>query len=129
MKTDEIIEKLNTLMIESFRREESGDIVPVEPVLLSTKLLHIRGLLLQLVDKVYDAERDYRLSKSARFDKLLKEGMKRSPASDQLDMEADLIEKKVATERVRNFMKYTDGLCTSMQSVLKVQASGEKGQY
>jgi hypothetical protein len=136
METDQIIEKLNNLMVASFRRDPDSpkDIIPVAPIQLSNNLLHIRGLLLQLVDKVADSERDYRLSKAAKYDELIKtlvneKPMSRSAASDQLDYEPTLIEKKIATERVRNFMKYVDGLCTSMQSVLRVQAGADKSQY
>lgn len=103
--------------------------VPADPVTLAENLLLIRGLLIQLVDKVADAELDYRRSKAARFDRFLKDGMKRSPGIEQLDLEPDLIDKKIATERLRNYMKYVDGLCTSIQSVLKVQAGSDKNQY
>lgn len=128
MQTEDIIAQLDKFQVKLFVRN-GGDVVPAAPLVLAENLLLIRGLLIQLVEKVADAELDYRKSKAARFDRFLKEGMKRSPASDQLDMETDLIDKKIATERVRNYMKYVDGLCTSIQSVLKVQAGSEKNQY
>lgn len=128
MQTDEIIAQLDKFQVKLFVRQD-GEVLPADPVTLSNNLLLIRGLLIQLVEKVYDAELDYRKAKAARFDRFLKEGMKKSPAMDQLDMEPDLIDKKLSTERVRNYMKYVDGLCTSIQSVLKVQAGSEKNQY
>lgn len=128
METDEIIAQLNKFQTRLFIRN-NGQVEPADPNTLANNLLLIRGLLIQLVDKVAEAELDYRQSKASRFDKLIKDGMKKSPAMDQLEMETDLIDKKIATERIRNFMKYTDGLCTSIQSVLKVQAGNEKGQY
>lgn len=128
MDTEAIIKQLDSFQVKLFVRN-GGEVLPADPVTLSNNLLLIRGLLIQLVEKVYDAELDYRKSKAARFDRFLKEGTKRSPAMDQLDMEPDLIDKKLSTERVRNYMKYVDGLCTSIQSVLKVQAGSEKNQY
>lgn len=128
MYVNDIISQLDKFQLKLFRRVD-GTVVPAEPPVLAENLLLIRGLLIQLVDKVADAELDYRKSKAARFDKFLQEGMKRSPAQDQLDMEPDLIDKKIATERVRNYMKYVDGLCTSIQSVLRVQSASDKNQY
>lgn len=128
MDTDEIIRQLESFQVKLFIRTADG-VVPADPGTLANNLLLIRGLLIQLVDKVADAELDYRKSKASRFDRFIKEGMKKSPAMDLLEMEQDLIEKKISTERVRNYMKYVDGLCTSIQSVLKVQAGSEKNQY
>ena len=128
MQADQIIEQLDKFQVRLFVRHD-GMVVPADPVTLSENLLLIRGLLIQLVDKVADAELDYRKSKAAAFDKLIKEGVKKSPAFDLLDVTPDLIDKKIATERLRNYMKYTDGLCTSIQSVLRVQSASEKNQY
>ena len=128
METDEIISQLDTFQARLFIRRD-GQVEPADPNTLANNLLLIRGLLIQLVQKVAEYELDYRKSKAARFDRFIKEGMKKSPAMDQLEMEPDLIDKKIATERVRNYMKFTDGLCTSIQSVLKVQTSSEKNQY
>lgn len=128
MNSDEIIAQLDKFQVKLFVRKE-GRVEPADPVTLAENLLLIRGLLIQLVDKVYEADLDYRKTKAARFDRFLKEGMKKSPAFDQLDMEKDLIEKKLSTERLRNYIKYVDGLCTSIQSVLRVQAGSDKSQY
>jgi hypothetical protein len=117
METNEIIAQLDKFQVKLFRRVD-GVVVPADPGTLAENLLLIRGLLIQLVEKVYEAELDYRKSKAARFDKFLKQ-----------DFETDLIEKKIGTERLRNYMKYIDGLCTSVQSVLRVQSGSEKNQY
>ena len=128
MNTEEIIAQLDKFQVKLFVRRD-GQVEPADPTTLANNLLLIRGLLIQLVDKVYEAELQYRKSKAARFDTFIKDGMKKSPAFDALDMEEDLIDMKLSTERVRNYMKYIDGLCTSIQSVLKVQSSSEKNQY
>lgn len=128
MNTDEIIKQLEVFQVRLFVRRD-GQVEPADPQTLAENLLLIRGLLIQLVDKVADSELDYRKAKASRFDRFLKEGMKKSPAMDMLEMEQDLIEKKISTERVRNYMKYVDGLCTSIQSVLKVQAGSSRSDY
>jgi hypothetical protein len=128
MDTEQIIKQLDSFQVKLFVRTD-GEVLPADPVTLSNNLLLIRGLLIQLVEKVYIAELDYRKTKASRFDRFLKEGMKKSPAFDQLEMEDDLIDKKLGTERLRNYIKYVDGLCTSIQSVLKVQSASEKNQY
>lgn len=133
MQTEQIIKQLDGFQARLFVRVD-GRVEPADPSTLANNLLLIRGLLIQLVDKVAEAEQIYRKAKAGRFDKLIQppaEGkpMSRSAAIDQLEREDDLIEMKIATERLRNYMKYTDGLCTSIQSVLRVQSSSEKGNY
>lgn len=128
MDTAQIIAELDKFQVRLFVRRD-GQVEPADPQTLANNLLLIRGLLIQLVEKVADAELDYRKAKAARFDRFIKEGMKKSPAMDMLEMEQDLIEKKISTERVRNYMKYVDGLCTSIQSVLKVQTGSSKSDY
>lgn len=128
MPTDEIIAQLDKFQVKLFRRVD-GVVVPADPTTLAENLLLIRGLLIQLVEKVYEAELDYRKSKATRYDKFVKEGLSKNAAAVQLDYEQDLIDKKIGTERLRNYMKYIDGLCTSVQSVLRVQAGSEKNQY
>lgn len=135
METEEIINQLQKFQVRLFTRNQAGQVEPADPVTLANNLLLIRGLLIQLVEKVAGAELDYRKSKASRFDTFIKQTatngkqMSKSAAFDALDMEADLIDKKIATERLRNFMKYTDGLCTSIQSVLRVQSTSSKGDY
>lgn len=135
MQTNQIIEQLEKFQVRLFVKRD-GQVEPADPTTLANNLLLIRGLLIQLVDKVAESELAYRKSKAARFDGFIKtvdpntkKPMSKSAAMDALDMEEDLIEMKIATERVRNYAKYVDGLCTSIQSVLKVQSAGDKHQY
>lgn len=128
MTTPEIIEQLNSFQVKLFVRRGNA-VEPADPVTLANNLLLIRGLLIQLVDKVADAELEYRHAKAVKYDKLIADGVKKSPAIDSLKMDTELIGMEIETERVRNFMRYTDGLCTSIQSVLKVQSSSSKGEY
>lgn len=123
MELNRIIELIEGYSNGLYVLNQDKDVEPALPDKLANNLLLIRGLLIRLIDKVSEAELEYRRAKAARFDRLIKEGWKKSPAFDQLEMEQDLIEMKIATERVRNYLKYTDGLCTSIQSVLKFKTS------
>lgn len=128
MEVDDIIGLIEEYQTTLLVRGKAGVEIN-NPLALAEAIVKIRVLILQLVDKVAEHELDYRRNKAARYDRFLKEGMKRSPAVDSLDFEADLIEKKVALERVRGYMKHTDGLVSAVQTLLKVQSSSEKNQY
>lgn len=118
---DALINRIDGYINGLYQTDERGSVIPASPASLATNLLLMRGALTRLVDVVYESDLDYRQTKAARYDKLIKEGMKKSPAFDQLEMEQDLILKKVTTERLRNYMKFAEGLCTSVQSVLKYE--------
>jgi hypothetical protein len=128
MKPEQIIAQLDRFQANLFVKTQAG-LEPAAPAVLSKNLLLIRGLLVPLVDKVAESEKSYRLQKAARLDGFLKDGMKRSPAIDALEFEEDLIGLKIETERIRNYMKYVDGLCTAVQSTLKQQTASDKNQY
>lgn len=122
-QADNIVNQITQYSNDLYDRDKDGNLVPNLPEALANNLLLIRGLMIRLIDIVADAELEYRKAKAARFDKFIKEGMKKSPAFDQLEMEDDLIDMKITTERLRNYLKYTEGLCTSVQSVLKFKTS------
>lgn len=120
MTADEILKNIAVLHKGLFV-DRGGETVPARPEELAKRLLLIRIETVKLVEYVAQAELDYRHEKSARFDKFLKDGMKRSPAMDSLEMEGDLIDMKINTERLKNYMKHIDGLCTTLQSYLKFE--------
>ena len=60
MDAEQIIKTLEAYQLRLFVRTKDG-VEPAEPATLSSNLLLIRGLLVQLVDKVYEAEREYRI--------------------------------------------------------------------
>jgi hypothetical protein len=122
MKADTVIDQITGYSNKLY--VQNGNVLePALPEALANNLLLIRGLMLRLIDIVYEEELTYRHAKAATFDRLIKEGYKKSPAFDQLEMESDLIDKKINVERLRNYLKYTEGLCTSVQSVLKFKTS------
>lgn len=124
MEADAIVDQITKYSnLLYYRDPETKQLSPALPEALANNLLLIRGLMLRLIDFVSDAEVKYRHAKASRFDQFIKDGMKKSPAFDQLEMESDLIEMKISVERLRNYLKYTEGLCTSVQSVLKFKTS------
>lgn len=127
MTPEQIINQIGKFETQLLIRGQSGvEIAP--PATLSETIVKIRVLLLQLVDHVAEADLDYRRSKAARYDKFIKEGMKKSPAIDSLDFEQDLIEKRIAVERLRNYLKYVDSLVSSVQTAIKVQTGIAKSE-
>lgn len=128
MEADKIIEQMEKFQAQLITNT-GGGVEIAAPGVCSEIIVKVRILLVQLVDKVYEAEREYRHAKAARFNKFLDEGHKRTPAQDLLDYEEDLIDMKLTTEKIRNYMKYVDGLVSAVQSLLKVQSSSEKNQY
>lgn len=128
MTADDIINQLETFQGKLFVKTSQG-VEPAAPGVLSTNLLLIRGLLVQLTPIIASSDKEARLTKAAKFDKMIKAGDKKSPAYDALKLDPDLIELETESERIRNYAKYVDGLCTSIQSVLKVQSASDKNQY
>jgi hypothetical protein len=122
MDTEQIIKQ-----IEKFETQllvNNGNGVEINnPVALADAIVKIRVLLVQLVDKVADSELNFKRTRAARYDALIKEGVKKSPAIDSLKMDVELIEMEIATDRVRNYMKYVDSLVSAVQSLLRVQSS------
>jgi len=128
MTAQEIIDQIETFQADFVRPGDRGVQIN-NPTALSESMVKIRMLLVQLVDRVADAELEFKRTRAARYDKFIKEGMKKSPAVDALKFEPDLIEMEITAERIRNYMKYVDSLVSAVQSLLKVQASGERNQY
>lgn len=128
MQTDKIIEQIEKFQTQLLRPGDNGVEIN-NPVALSEAIVKIRVLLVQLVDKQCDAELAFKRTRAARYDKLIAEGTKRSPATDILKFDQELIQMESDAERIRNYSKYVDSLVSAVQSLLKVQSSGERNQY
>ena len=98
------------------------------PHILVENIVKIRVLLVQLVDIHSNAEREYKLTRASKYDELIKEGVKPSPAGDKLKMDKDLIELEIAADRLKNYMKYIDSLVSSVQTAVKVQTGIAKSE-
>lgn len=125
MQLDAIIVQLEKFQGQLLINRGSG-VETNTPEIMGTTIVKIRVLLVQLVDKVAELELSYRMQKASRYDGFLKgdsatKGMSKSAAIDALEFEEDLIKLKVETERVRGYMKYVDGLVSSVQTLIKVQ--------
>ncbi len=128
MDTETIISQIEKFQTQLIVNTANGVEIN-NPVALSEAIVKIRMLLVQLVNKVADAELEFRRTRAARYDKFIKDGVKKSPASDALKYEQDLIELEVGAERLKNYMRYCDSLVSSVQSSLKVQVGSDKAQY
>ncbi|CAB4182638.1 hypothetical protein UFOVP1439_33 [uncultured Caudovirales phage] len=128
MDTDKIIEQIERFQTGLLRPGQNGVEIN-DPGSLAEAIVKIRVLLVQLVDKVADAELEFKRTRAARYDKLITEGTKRSPATDILKFDQELIEMESNAERIRNYMRYVDSLVSAVQSLLKVASSAERNQY
>lgn len=128
MRIDQVMAQIEKFMTNLLVSTPGGaEVAP--PEVLGPNIVKIRLLLVQLVSLVAEVELEYRRAKAAKYDKFLKEGMKKSPAMDALKFEQDLIEQEINVERIKAYSKYVDSLISSIQSLMKVQVSGERGQY
>lgn len=128
MTPEQILTRLDQFQHRLFVKGPNGPTPALAPV-LAENLLLIRGLMVNLVDCVANADLEYRHAKAARFDKFIQQTqsngkpMSKSAAIDALEMESDLIDMKIESERLKNYLKYIDGQCTAIQSVLKFETS------
>lgn len=128
MTTEQIIEQIDRFQANLLTKRD-GQVEINDPVTLSETIVKIRVLLVTLTNKVADAELEYKRLRAGKYAQNIKDGMKRSPASDSLRYDEELIEMESVSDRLRNYMKYVDGLVSSVQSLLKVQSSSEKNQF
>lgn len=117
---DQIIERINQLE-GSLLVKRAGRIELTSPVVIANTLPQLAIILQQAVDPMTQIELDYRRAKAERFDRFIKEGMKKSPAIDQLKFEQDLLEMEAAVNRINNFVKLTQSTISTLQSNIRVQ--------
>ena len=98
METDQIIKQIEKFQTNLLRPGQNGVEIN-DPGALSEAIVKIRVLLVQLVDKVADAELEFKRTRAARYDKLITEGVKRSPAIDTLKFDQELIQMEADAER------------------------------
>lgn len=128
MLINQIIEQLERFQAQLLV-DRGGAIEIASPDILGPTIVKIRILLVQMIEKIAEIELDYRKAKSRKYDELVKSGMKKSPALDQLEMDEDLIAKKIEVERIKGYQKYVDSMCSAVQSAMRVTTEGEKKGY
>lgn len=128
MTTDKIIEQINQFQTNLLIKTNNGTELN-NPAVLGETIVKIRVLLVTLVDRYAEADLEFRRLRAQKYDVLLKEGVKKSPAYDSLKMDMELIVLESHAERLRAYMKHVDGLVSSVQSMLKIQSGQERNQY
>jgi K+/H+ antiporter YhaU regulatory subunit KhtT len=126
-QVNQIIDSINNLESQLLVRDTQGKISLATPGVICNILPRLSILVQQAVDPMSQLDLRFRKSRAARFDQLLKEGIKKSPAMDQLKMEVDLIEMEAAVNRISNFVKLTQSTITTFQTNLRLQTGMAAG--
>lgn len=124
---DQIINKINELENGLLARDRTGRITIAPPPQIGEILPRLSILLQQAVDPMSKIDLEFRRARAARYDRFIKEGMKKTPAIDQLKFEQDLIEMESAVNRINNFVKLTQSTITTFQTNLRLQTGIANG--
>lgn len=116
-------------ILETIERQENsmlisvGGKVELAPAgMLSDAITKIAVLLGRVVDPLYDADLLYRQTKAAKRDSFLKEGMKKSPAKDELEYDPELMQMGNFVRRAEAHVQRCEQIIMTVQSKMKVQA-------
>jgi phosphotransferase system IIA component len=94
--------------------------------ILSETIARIAIYLTKLAESVSEAELNFKLNRAAKFDRLLKDGEKRTAAETLIRFDQDLIKLEGEVERLRGYIKRCDNVITTIQthiSVKKIEAT------
>jgi len=119
MNPDAIIKQIMSLENQLLKRQ-GGRVVLAEAGQISETLGKISVLLANLSEPVFEAELEYKLTRAARYDRMLKDGEKRTVAEANLKYDQELIQKELAVDRIKGYIKRTEQLITTMQTHIKV---------
>lgn len=119
---DKLVEEINRLEL-SMIRKVGGKIELSSPIVLSETIAKIAIYLSQLSDEVTNTELDFKQSRAAKFDSLLKSGEKRTAAETFIRFDQDLIKKESDADRLRNFIKRTENVITTIQTHIRVKTA------
>ena len=97
------------------------------PSMLSETIVKIAIYLSQLSGEITNAELAFKHDRAAQFDTMLKEGTKRTVAETLVKFDKDLIQKEMNAERLRNFVKRTEGVITTTQTHIRVKTNEAAG--
>jgi hypothetical protein len=128
-EVDQIISTINNLESQMLTRLRDGTIELVVPTRLAEIIGKIAVLLQQTVDPITFLDREFRQTRARRFDKFLKQGIKKTPAMDSLKFEPDLIDMEIAVNRVNAFIKRTEQTITTIQSNMRVKNGAANGNF
>lgn len=123
---DKLVEEINRLEL-SMLKKVGGKVELANPVYLSDVISKIAIYLSQLSDEVTNTELDFKLKRAAKFDSLLKSGEKRTAAETFIRFDQELIKAESDAERLRNFVKSTDKVITTIQTRIRVKTAEANG--
>lgn len=113
---DEIIKKINIL--------EKSLVTPqglANPSVLSETVVKIAITLAQLVDPLSEAELQFRQKRAKEYHRL-RENMADSPAKEATRHNPELIKEEADIDKVKNFIKRTDQIITTVQSHNRIKS-------
>lgn len=123
---DKLVEEINRLEL-SMLKKVGGRVELANPTYLSETIAKIAIYLSQLSDEVTNAELNFKQSRAARFDSLLKEGEKRTAAETFIRFDQELIKAESDADRLRNFIKRTENVITTIQTHIRVKNNEAAG--
>ena len=122
---EKLIQEINRLEMEMLVKRD-GEVHLVEMHILSETIARIAIYLTKLAEHASEAEINFKLKRAKKYDELLKEGIKRSPAGEALRFDEELIKSEGEVERLRGYIKRCDSVITTIQthiSVKKIEAT------
>jgi hypothetical protein len=122
---EKLIQEINRLEMEMLVKRD-GEVHLVEMHILSETIARIAIYLTKLAESVSEAELNFKLNRAAKFDRLLKDGEKRTAAETLIRFDQDLIKLEGEVERLRGYIKRCDNVITTIQthiSVKKIEAT------
>jgi hypothetical protein len=123
---DKLVQEINRLELGMIHKV-SGRVELANPVKLSETIAKIAIYLAQLSDEVTNAELRYKQARAAKFDRLLKDGEKRTAAVDFIRYDQELIKAESDADRLRNFIKRTENVITTIQTHIRVKNNEAAG--
>lgn len=123
---DKLVNEINRLEL-SMLHKTGGKVELAQPTYLSEVIAKIAIYLSQLSDEVTNSELAYKQSRAARFDSLLKDGEKPTSAERLIRFDKELIKKESDADRIRNFIKRTENVITTIQTHIRVKTNEAAG--
>lgn len=123
---DKLIQEINRLEL-SMISKANGRIELLPPGYLSETIAKIAIYLSQLGDEQVNAELEYKMARAKKFDQLIKNGEKRTGAETLVRFDVDLVQAESNSERLRNYIKRTEGVITTIQTHIRVKSNEAAG--
>lgn len=123
---DKLVQEINRLEL-SMLNKVGGKVELANPTYLSETIAKIAIYLSQLSDEVTNAELAYKQSRAARFDSLLRNNEKPTSAERLIRFDQELIKMESDADRLRNFIKRTENVITTIQTHIRVKNNEAAG--